>query len=355
MHTPRLPLLLKIAAATAAGALALIVAAGLRRDDAVASLRREIRDAVAALVASNEDGVVEGEGEGEDAAEAPAPSVLITGFRAHGKSSLVNTACRALAAEEGPLLLRAEASPPGGGSDGTRKRRRVKAAVAGDSGDAGTDEAVVELLDAPPLPEATRATRADIDAAISGGNPECVVLALRCDAPAKERNAAVKRLPEISAAVRAKGLNLIVVLTFKKAMRSARQAEELIREVSFRARTDCVYFIENYTWNNNGPNLRHPPVIKNDFETHFTVLTIIRQCLEFIKLNRSQSKREENGEKGNSGDVKGTLEKVLTANAKSSGELSVKPALEKVLTANAKSSGELSVKPADVKPVLTVQ
>uniref|UniRef100_A0A0E0K487 G domain-containing protein n=1 Tax=Oryza punctata TaxID=4537 RepID=A0A0E0K487_ORYPU len=340
MHIPRLPLLLKIAAATAAGALALIVAAGLRRDDAVASLRREIREAVAALVASNEDGVVEGEG--EDATEAPPPSVLITGFRAHGKSSLVNTACRALAAEEGPLLLRAEASPPGGGSDGTRKRRRVKAAVAADGGDAGTDDAVVELLDAPPLPEATRVTRADIDSAISGGNPECVVLALRCDAPAKERNAAVKRLPEISAAVRAKGLNLIVVLTFKKAMRSVRQAEELLREVSFRARTDCVYFIENYTWNNNGPNLRHPPVIKNDFETHFTVLTIIRQCLEFIKLNRSQSKREENGEKGNSEDVKGAPEKVLTANAKSSGELSVKPALEKPSV-------------ADVKPVLTVQ
>lgn len=203
MPIPRLPLLLKIAAATAAGALALIVAAGLRRDDAVASLRREIRDAVAALVASNEDGVVEG-GEGEDAAEARAVRAD-HGVPRPRKSSLVNTACRALAAEEGPLLLRAEASPPGGGSDGTRKRRRVKAAVAGDSGDAGTDEAVVELLDAPPLPEATRATRADIDAAISGGNPECVVLALRCDAPAKERNAAVKRLPEISAAVRAKG------------------------------------------------------------------------------------------------------------------------------------------------------
>nr|CAB3450826.1 unnamed protein product [Digitaria exilis] len=65
-------------------------------------------------------------------------------------------------------------------------------------------------------------------------------------------------------------------------MRSIRQAEELLRET--------VYFIENYTWSNNGPNLRHPPVIKNDFETHFTVLTIIRQCLEFIKLNRSQAK-----------------------------------------------------------------
>ena len=63
------------------------------------------REAIAGLVSSDEDG------DNADAAdqgdhEAPPPSVLITGFRAHGKSSLVNTACRALAGEEGPLLLR---------------------------------------------------------------------------------------------------------------------------------------------------------------------------------------------------------------------------------------------------------
>ncbi|CAN6233762.1 unnamed protein product [Urochloa humidicola] len=294
MRMPRLPLLLKIAAAAAAGALAIIVAARLRRDDAVASLRREIREALSSLEAGNEDSDGDGGGSTKGDASPPPPSVLITGFRAHGKSSLVNTACRALAAEDGPLLLRAEASPPGGGTDGPRRRRRVKAVVAGADGDGAGDSDVVELLDAPPLPEAVRLTREDIDAAINGGNPECVVLVLRCDAPAKERNAAIKRLPEISAAVRNRGLNLIIVLTFKKAMRSIRQAEELLREVSFRARTDCVYFIENYTWSNNGPNLRHPPVIKNDFETHFTVLTIIRQCLEFIKLNRSQSKDKKN-------------------------------------------------------------
>ncbi|KAJ1280655.1 hypothetical protein BS78_04G249700 [Paspalum vaginatum] len=288
MRMPRLPLLLKIAAAAAAGALALIVAARLRKEDAVASLRREIRETLAALGADDEDGgVSDAEGAMDDASP---PSILVTGFRAHGKSSLVNTACRALAAEDGPLLLRAEASPPGGGADGPRRRRRVKAVVSGADGDGAGDGDVVELLDAPPLQEAGRLTRDEIEAAISGGDPECVVLVLRCDAPAKERNAAIKKLPEISAAVRNKGLNLIIVLTFKKAMRSIRQAEELIREVSFRARTDCVYFIENYTWSNNGPNLRHPPVIKNDFETHFTVLTIIRQCLEFIKLNRTQSK-----------------------------------------------------------------
>ncbi|CAL5019130.1 unnamed protein product [Urochloa decumbens] len=293
MRMPRLPLLLKIAAAAAAGALALIVAARLRREDAVASLRREIREALSTLVSDDDDG--DGGGSAKDDASPPPPSVLITGFRAHGKSSLVNTACRALAAEDGPLLLRAEASPPGGGTDGPRRRRRVKAVVSGADGEGAGDSDLVELLDAPPLPEAVRLTREDIDGAINGGNPECVVLVLRCDAPAKERNAAIKRLPEISAAVRNKGLNLIIVLTFKKAMRSIRQAEELLREVSFRARTDCVYFIENYTWSNNGPNLRHPPVIKNDFETHFTVLTIIRQCLEFIKLNRSQSKDKNNG------------------------------------------------------------
>lgn len=207
MRVPRLPLLLKIAAAAAAGALAIIVAARLRREDAVASLRREIREALSSLVADDEDGDG-GDGEGvKDDASQPPPSVVITGFRAHGKSSLVNTACRALAAEDGPLLLRAEASPPGGGTDGLSRRRRVKALVAGADGDGAGYGDVVELLDAPPLPEAVRMTREDIDAAISGGDPECVVFVLRCDAPTKERNAAIKRLPEISAAVRNKGLS----------------------------------------------------------------------------------------------------------------------------------------------------
>lgn len=205
MRMPRLHLLLKIAAAAAAGALALIVAARLRREDAVASLRREIREALVALVNDDEDG--DGSDGAKEDASLPPPSVLVTGFRAHGKSSLVNTACRALAAEDGPLLLRAEASPPGGGTDGPRRRRRVKAVVAGADGDgAGAgDGDVVELLDAPPLPEAVRLSREDIDAAISGGDPECVVFVLRCDAPTKERNAAIRRLPEISAAVRNKG------------------------------------------------------------------------------------------------------------------------------------------------------
>lgn len=85
------------------------------------------------------------------------------------------------------------------------------------------------------------------------------------------------------------GLHLVVVLTHKKSIRKMRQSEELQREVAFRARTDCVYFIENYT-SSKSSNLRYPIPIKNDFETHFTVLTIIRQCLEFVKLYRSHEK-----------------------------------------------------------------
>jgi hypothetical protein len=204
MRVPQLPLLLKIAAAAGAGALAIIAVMRLRRDDAVASLRQEIRDTLGTLGSGEDEGDArEVDGEEEGATTRP-PSVLITGFRAHGKSSLVNTACRALAAEDGPLLMRAEASPPGGVTDGTRRRKRVKAAVSCGDGEVGGDP-VVELIDAPPLPEAARLLRSDMDLAISGGGPECVVLVLRCDAPTKERNAAVKRLPEISAAVRAKG------------------------------------------------------------------------------------------------------------------------------------------------------
>jgi hypothetical protein len=80
----------------------------------------------------------------------------------------------------------------------------MKAAVSCGDGEVG-DDPVVELIDAPPLPETARESRADMDLAISSVDLECVVLVLRCDAPTKERNAAVKRLPEISAAVRAKG------------------------------------------------------------------------------------------------------------------------------------------------------
>ncbi|XP_072958817.1 uncharacterized protein [Typha angustifolia] len=271
---PSLSLLAKLAGAGTTGVAALLAFRRLQRDSAVASLRREIRDAVLLLSQSN-------------SSAAPPPAVLVAGFHAQGKSSLVNTACRALGSEAGPLLLRSETAPPGSGA-GTVVRQVVRATVAADErGEEEREEdAVVEMVDAPPLPEAADLTRLDVEVAIGGEvAPECVVLVLRCGGPAKERKMAVRKLPDIAGVIRERGLHLVVVLTHKKAIKTLKQAEELRREVSFRARTDSVYFIENYTPSNT-LNIRHPQCIENDFDTHFTVLTIIRQCLEFVKLYR---------------------------------------------------------------------
>ncbi|OAY83908.1 hypothetical protein ACMD2_19958, partial [Ananas comosus] len=147
--------------------------------------------------------------------------------------------------------------------------------------------AAVELVEAA-LPEPSRTTRASAEAAVAESGAECAVVALRCGGPCKEREMAVRKLADVAAAVRGRGLHLIVVLTHKKALKTKRQAEELRREVAFRANTDCVFFIENYTLS-GASNLRHPTVVKNDFDTHFTILTIVRQCLEFVKLHRSGS------------------------------------------------------------------
>jgi hypothetical protein len=88
--------------------------------------------------------------------------VLITGFWAHDKSSLVNTTCRALAVEDGTLLMCVEALLPGGDTDGMRRRKRVKAAVSYGDEEVG-DDPVMELIDASPLPEVMRLLRMDTD------------------------------------------------------------------------------------------------------------------------------------------------------------------------------------------------
>ncbi|XP_010936821.1 uncharacterized protein [Elaeis guineensis] len=287
MPRPSLPLLFKVATAAVTGGAALLAFRRLNRDEAVVSLRREIRDALHLLrpVAGG--------------AAATPPAVLVAGIRAHGKSSFVNTACRALACEAGPLILRAETAPPGPGS-ATVARRVVRAVVAGGQGaEEEEEEAMVELVDAPALPEAGRLTRADVEAALGGVGGgigaapavECVVLVLRCGGPAKERNLAVRKLPEIASAIRERGLHLVIVLTHRKAIKSLKEAEDVRREVAFRARTDCVYFMENYI-SSNTLNIRHPRALRNEFETHFTVLTIIRQCIEFVKLYRSHSSQK---------------------------------------------------------------
>ncbi|KAJ3692476.1 hypothetical protein LUZ60_012826 [Juncus effusus] len=272
MRQLSISLILKLTAAIASGTAAILTLHHFRRDDTILTLHRDIYNASWVL------------------SKPAPPTILIIGSRGHGKSSFLNTVCRTLAGETGPLLLRAESRPPGGESVGDRKKI-VHAKVEGIGENIGElEELVVRMVEKGLRLEETKE---NLEAVIRGDEvAECVVVVVRCSSPAKERCLAVRRLADIANAIRDRGLHLIVVLTNKKSIKTSRQAEELWREVAFRARTDCVYFIENYT-SSNSSNLRHPPVIKNEFDTHFTVLTIVRQCLEFTKLYRSQLKNVE--------------------------------------------------------------
>ncbi|KAJ4789400.1 hypothetical protein LUZ62_040646 [Rhynchospora pubera] len=265
MH-PSISLLLKLAAAITSGAAAMLTILRVRQDDNISSFRREIHAVAAPMLSPS------------------PPSILIVGVRGHGKSSFLNTACRTLANEYGPLLLRAESRPPGGEAGETK---RVVYASVDAGGEQNSDEEVTLAMVEKGIGLET--TKEDMEAAVAGlEGVDCVVVVIRCSGATKERSLVIRKLPEIATPVRERGLHLIVVLTHKKSIRTTRQAEELQREVAFKARTDCVYFIENYTYSKSS-NLRYPAPIKNDFDTHFTMLTVIQQCLEFVKLYRSQS------------------------------------------------------------------
>ncbi|KAK8938534.1 hypothetical protein KSP39_PZI010859 [Platanthera zijinensis] len=280
MNVP-LPLLLKIAAVAATGTAVIFSVRHHLRTTAIHSLQRSIHHALLCLPSGG------------------PPAILVAGFRGHGKSAFVNTVCRVLAGDVGPMLLRTETAPAGG-SSATIGRWVVR--VTAESGGCGCVEemGVVELVDGPPLPEPEEVTRADVEAALiaavaqDGGDggvgrmPECVVVMLSCSRTAGELQLAVRRLSKIAGVVRKLGMHLLVVLTHKKSIRNWKQAEELRKEVALRARTDCVYFIENYTANCS-IKCRTPGALKNHFDTHVAALTIIRQCVEFATHHRRQS------------------------------------------------------------------
>lgn len=197
---PSLPLLLKLAAASMAGAAALLSFLGIRRRLLLSSFRIDLLNSLLLLSTSSlqPNGAVK------------PPSILVTGLRSHGKSALVNTVSRVLAGERGPLIFRAETGPLGRPAAATPLRRRViKAYVAGleeEEGEEGTAE--VEMIDGAGV--SPEAARADVEAEIagpSGGDVavDCVILVVRCGAPTKERRAAVRRLADVASAVRERG------------------------------------------------------------------------------------------------------------------------------------------------------
>lgn len=202
-----LPLrLLKLAAAAVAGGAALLSFLRLRRRILLSSIRLDLLNSLLLLLP-----------DGRPNGAARPPSFLVTGFRSHGKSALVNTICRVLSAERGPLVMRSETAPPGP-TPATVARRVIRADVAGveeAEGEAGEEEtAEVWLVDGVGFPAAEEAgtTRADVEAEVAGpsgggGDVEvdCVVVVVRCGAPAKERRMAVRRLADVASAVRGRG------------------------------------------------------------------------------------------------------------------------------------------------------
>lgn len=137
------------------------------------------------------------------------PTVLIVGARGHGKSSFINTACRALANEYGPLLLRAESRPPGAESGETK--RVVRATVDPGGEQFSDEEAEVALLE---KGIGFETTKEDMEAAIVGlEGVECVVIVVRCSGPIKELSLVIRRLPEIVAPVRERGEHAVLLLS----------------------------------------------------------------------------------------------------------------------------------------------
>ncbi|KAG9449983.1 hypothetical protein H6P81_009948 [Aristolochia fimbriata] len=266
-----LSLLFKLSAASLSGASFFLAWQHSRRCDVLAAQQAEIRHAL------------------RDAGRLP-PVIFIIGFRGHGKSSFVNTVCRVLAEEDGQLVFRSETAPVG-----PTKTTTVPRPVRAGRG-------TVALVDTPGLPT-ERLTRVHTETALAplpggGATAECAVVVLRCEYMRfSERQILMKRIMEISSVLRAKGLPFVVLLTHKRAMKKAKEAEELRKELALRAKTDCVYFVENYVsagcsstsfgWKNGNRSIS----VKNNFDTHSVTLAVMRQCVEFVATRRTDLQR----------------------------------------------------------------
>eukprot|EP01018_Ginkgo_biloba_P024093 Gb_24120 [translate_table: standard] len=222
-------------------------------------------------------------------------TVLVLGFQNHGRSSFINTVFRVLYREDGPLLLRAETSPSKSQKTTTTQRvLRVKNKFL------RYPKYLMNLIDTPAF-----ATVEDVDdnairAVLRGRSeadsvseiheiskhrnvlaPECVILVTKCQeaclgAPAWDR------LSNLAKIIREEGLQFVVVLTHSKEAKKEMDLQELMRDVAMRAGTDFVQYIENYV-----ADTQHGARVSNNFDTHNKTLSIVRQCLEYVKQHRN--------------------------------------------------------------------
>ncbi|RWR93964.1 hypothetical protein CKAN_02324200 [Cinnamomum micranthum f. kanehirae] len=268
LHLPlsslSLSLILKLAATSITGITALVAWRNMLRNDTLQTQFHHIRTSLRFLRRS--------------------PTIYLLGFKGRGKSAFLNTACRVLGEEDGPLVFRSETAPLG-----PTRTTVQKSAVHLSAGNEDGESCVVTFVDTPGLPlrflrrgDVEEALRPVPEAGVPA--PDCVVVVLRCSDVLQR--AADMRLAEIVEVVRERGLHFILLLTHKKSLRSMKQMGEIRKEVATRARTDCIYFIENYTVGSPMDD-RNVIAVRNNFDTHNVTLAVIRQCIEFAIIHRS--------------------------------------------------------------------
>lgn len=187
LHLPlsslSLSLILKLAATSITGITALVAWRNMLRNDTLQTQFHHIRTSLRFLRRS--------------------PTIYLLGFKGRGKSAFLNTACRVLGEEDGPLVFRSETAPLG-----PTRTTVQKSAVHLSAGNEDGESCVVTFVDTPGLP-LRFLRRGGVEEAIrpvpEAGVPEpdCVVVVLRCSDVLQR--AADMRLAEIVEVVRERG------------------------------------------------------------------------------------------------------------------------------------------------------
>lgn len=153
------------------------------------------------------------------------PKILILGFRGHGKSSFINTACRVLSGEDGPLMLRTDTAPLGTGpwtTPVTRSDRIVKVLMRCSWGEEEEyeeedDEAVVvEMVDTPGFSPMLIGNnlKEEVEKTLlrssTMGTTDCVVVVVRCPGvDVEKRMGVLKMIGDLTTVVRDHGTYVI--------------------------------------------------------------------------------------------------------------------------------------------------
>lgn len=225
-------------------------------------------------------------------------TVLVLGFRKHGRSSFINTIFRVLYKEEGPLIMRAETGPAKVTTSVQRVHKvRNKLLVF--------PKILMNIIDTPCSSSSEEIDDNAIRNVLRGGVAgmenneseidgskrrnvypvsECVILVIKAQ-DCYMGGPALEKLPELVRIIREEGLRFVVILTHKKVSQAEPiDLKDLTRSVALKSGTDFVHCIENYVADHSGG--KDGSNVSNDFDTHCQTLSTVRQCFEYVRQHR---------------------------------------------------------------------